>query len=49
MPNPILTPEQEADAIMNVINDPEDEIGFWSKRLLQIHYDNLPDQATTDE
>jgi len=49
MPKPILKPEEEASLIANVLDDPEDEIGFWSKRLLQIHYDNLPERSSSNE
>ena len=49
MPKPILKPEEEAGLITNILDDPEDEIGFWSKRLLQIHYDNLPEQSSSNE
>ena len=37
----ILTMEQEADLISNLLSDPDDEIGSWSKRLLEIHYKSL--------
>ena len=49
MSKPILTPEEEANVIANVLDDPEDEIGFWSKRLLQIHYENLPEKSSSNE
>ena len=41
----LLSPVEEAEALKNLLNDPDDEI---SHRLLQLHYQEIMDRSAQD-
>ena len=40
-PKPLLTPAEEKDLILNLLDGDQDEVSLLSRRLLQMHYMNL--------